>query len=232
MSPRRLSRAGRAADLRGRVFNRTTRSPPPETRHESWRPGPLNHRDHSRRAKRQAPAVNEHCPAAGQRHLDLERRVAARVQDLARDDRLDHERSIGQSGRVWNDHRLRLDLAAGGAAVAIVAQLAIGWATTGSAAWARYFEVLWTLMWNPGLVQRYPSEIHSLRGFLQLLIPSASFVSVCSAVGLVVAMMAATRIWRPSSDGAGPGAREGVDRFMVRTAAEVEAELLREHGIA
>ncbi len=43
---------------------------------------------------------------------------------------------------------------------------------------------------------------------------------------------AATRVWRPTPDGAGPERPEEIERFMARAAGEVEAELLREYGPA
>ncbi|MGH2453289.1 MAG: hypothetical protein ACRDF5_05935 [bacterium] len=43
---------------------------------------------------------------------------------------------------------------------------------------------------------------------------------------------AATRVWRPSPDGAGPHGAEEIERFMARAAGEVEAELLREYAMA
>ena len=62
----------------------------------------------------------------------------------------------------------------------------------------RYASELWLLALNPRLVEIYPSEIHSLRGFFQLLIPSPAIVTVCALAGLGIALAAAVRCW--SSD--------------------------------
>jgi alpha-1,2-mannosyltransferase len=86
-----------------------------------------------------------------------------------------------------------------GSAVAAVAQLGIGWLVGGTAAMAAYFKVLWTLLLNPSLVQLHPSEIHSLRGFFQLLLPWPSVVTLCSIIGLIAALVVAVRSWSSSS---------------------------------
>jgi hypothetical protein len=82
-----------------------------------------------------------------------------------------------------------------GAAAAVLGQLTVGWLVAGSAAMMGYFRVLWTLMLNPGLVQIYPSEVHSARGFFQLLVPSTAVVTGVSLVALVIVLVAAIRTW-------------------------------------
>jgi alpha-1,2-mannosyltransferase len=82
-----------------------------------------------------------------------------------------------------------------GAGIAAVAQLGIGWLAGGTDAMAAYFKVLWRLLLNPSLVQLYPSEVHSLRGFFQLLLPWPPVVALCSMIGLVVAVVVAVRSW-------------------------------------
>jgi alpha-1,2-mannosyltransferase len=82
-----------------------------------------------------------------------------------------------------------------GAATTVLGQLALAWLVAGSAAMAAYFRSLWTLMLNPGLVQIHPSEVHSVRGFLQLLIPSSAAVTTCFVAALVVLLVLAVRSW-------------------------------------
>jgi alpha-1,2-mannosyltransferase len=86
--------------------------------------------------------------------------------------------------------------AVAGAVAAVLGQLMVGWLVAGSATMMEYFRVLWTLMLNPGLVQIYPSEVHSLRGFFQLLIPSTAVVNGLSLVALVIVIVVAVRSWQ------------------------------------
>ena len=88
-----------------------------------------------------------------------------------------------------------------GAAVAAAGQLAVAWAAAGSWVMAQYVGTLWRLTLNPDLIEVYPSEVHSIRGFLQLLIPSPPIVSVCAGVGSLVALVVAVRCWRPAHRG-------------------------------
>jgi hypothetical protein len=89
-----------------------------------------------------------------------------------------------------------------GAAAAAAGQLAVAWAAAGSTVMAQYIGTLWRLTLNPDLIEVYPSEIHSIRGFLQLLIPSPGMVSVCAGVGSLIAVVVAVRCWRPAHRGA------------------------------
>jgi alpha-1,2-mannosyltransferase len=89
--------------------------------------------------------------------------------------------------------------AVAGASVTAVGQLAFAWLVAGSAAMLAYFHVLWTLLLNPALVQAFPSEVHSVRGFAQLLIPSPAIVSALSLVALAIAVVAAVRTWRSAA---------------------------------
>ena len=63
----------------------------------------------------------------------------------------------------------------------------------------RYFKELWTLGVNPKLVERYPSEIHSLRGLFQLLTSSDAVITACFLGGLLVALVIAARSWSASA---------------------------------
>jgi Glycosyltransferase family 87 len=82
-----------------------------------------------------------------------------------------------------------------GAMISAGAQLAVGLWAGGSDAMLAYFRVLWTLARNPSLVQLFPSEIHSVRGFFQLLVPSGPIVAIGSLVALIVAIVMAVRSW-------------------------------------
>jgi hypothetical protein len=89
--------------------------------------------------------------------------------------------------------------AVGGALTAAAIQLLIGWVAAGTAVMQEYVSVLWTLMQNPALVQLYPSEVHSLRGFFQLLVPFPRAVTVCFLVTLGMALLSAVRSWRTAA---------------------------------
>jgi alpha-1,2-mannosyltransferase len=82
-----------------------------------------------------------------------------------------------------------------GALTSAAGQLTIGWIVGGSIAMGEYFSVLWRLLRSPSLVQIFPSEVHSVRGFLQLLIHSPSIVTVGSLIALVVLLVVAVRTW-------------------------------------
>jgi hypothetical protein len=82
-----------------------------------------------------------------------------------------------------------------GALVIGLGQFAVAWVAAGSAVMVEYLGVLWTLLRNPSLVQLYPSEVHSLRGFLQLLMPSTVGINALSAIGMIVLLGAAVRAW-------------------------------------
>jgi glycosyl transferase family 87 len=86
-----------------------------------------------------------------------------------------------------------------GAVMSAAAQLLVAWAAAGTATMMRYLAALWTLMLNPSLVQISPSEAHSIRGFVQLLIPSPPVVTACFLLGLAVALAAAVRSWSGSA---------------------------------
>ena len=83
-----------------------------------------------------------------------------------------------------------------GAAASAVGQLLVAWVAAGSASMTRYAAQLWTLLLDPELVELYPTELHSVRGFFRLLIPSRSAVTVLSIAALVVIVALAIRTWR------------------------------------
>lgn len=84
----------------------------------------------------------------------------------------------------------------GGALLAVAGQLGVAWAVAGSNVMAQYIRELWQLTLNPSLIEVYASEIHSLRGFLQLLIPYSRVVSVCAGAGTLALWIVAVRCWR------------------------------------
>ena len=85
--------------------------------------------------------------------------------------------------------------AVAGAAVTGLGQLGVGWIVAGGATMAQYFRMLAVLIADPGLVQLHPSEVHSIRGLVQLLIASPAVVTMCSIAGIVVAIAIAIRSW-------------------------------------
>jgi hypothetical protein len=90
---------------------------------------------------------------------------------------------------------------AGAALASAVAQLAVGWMVAGSAAMGDYVTVLWRLARDPSLVQLHPSEVHSLRGFLQLLTSSGAVIDAGALAGMIVALFAGVTAWRSRAPG-------------------------------
>ena len=87
-----------------------------------------------------------------------------------------------------------------GAAVAGLAQIGLAWAVSSTFVMRQYVEVLWRLLRDPSLVQIYPTEVHSLRGFLQLLLPQSPLVDFVSLTATVALVAIAIRVWRSRSD--------------------------------
>ena len=83
-----------------------------------------------------------------------------------------------------------------GAAAGASGQLAVAWLVAGSSVMRQYVDVLWTLFRNPSLVQIHPGEVHSLRGFVQLLTGSPVIVSAASILAVVVAVWIGLRAWK------------------------------------
>jgi len=83
-----------------------------------------------------------------------------------------------------------------GALVAAAAQLAAAWLVGGTDVMRQYLQVLWTLARNPSLVQIYPGEVHSLRGFVHLLVPSDAIASVVSLLALIGAVWVGVSVWK------------------------------------
>jgi hypothetical protein len=84
-----------------------------------------------------------------------------------------------------------------GAAVAAAGELALAWLVSDSVAMRGYFQVLWTLARDPSLVQIHPGEVHSVRGFAQLLLPSLPAVaSTASLLAIVAAVWLGIQAWK------------------------------------
>ena len=83
-----------------------------------------------------------------------------------------------------------------GAALAASAELAAAWLVSGSTVMRQYANVLVTLARDPSLVQIYPGEVHSLRGFVHLLTASPAVLSVISIVAVAVAVWVGARSWK------------------------------------
>ena len=83
-----------------------------------------------------------------------------------------------------------------GAALAGSAELAGAWLVGGSGVMRQYVDLLLTLARDPSLVQIYPGEVHSLRGFAHLLTGSAVVLSVVSVVALVSTVWLGVRAWK------------------------------------
>ena len=83
-----------------------------------------------------------------------------------------------------------------GAAAAASAELAGAWLVSGSNVMGQYVGVLVTLARDPSLVQIYPGEVHSLRGFVHLLTGSPVVVSVVAVLAVVAAVWTGVRAWK------------------------------------
>ncbi len=89
---------------------------------------------------------------------------------------------------------------AGGAATAVAVQAAAGWMAAGSAAMQRYVSELWLLARHPNLVETFPSELYSIRGFAHLLVPYEPVVTACGIAALIAAVALGARTWSSKSD--------------------------------
>jgi hypothetical protein len=59
-----------------------------------------------------------------------------------------------------------------------------------------YVGVLWRLARDPSLVQLHSSEVHSLRGFLQLLTSSSAVIGAGALAGMVLALFVGVTAWK------------------------------------
>jgi alpha-1,2-mannosyltransferase len=84
---------------------------------------------------------------------------------------------------------------AAGAAAAVIGQLAVACLVAGVTPLVQYVRILWTLMMNPRLVAIYPTEMHSLRGFLQLFVDYPPAIGCAFVVGVMAVFVIAARSW-------------------------------------
>jgi Glycosyltransferase family 87 len=87
-----------------------------------------------------------------------------------------------------------------GMCVAAGLESAASLALVGWTGFATYLGVLATLATNPDLVQAVPTESHSLRGFVRLLLPSPIVLAIVSAIAVVGVTWAVYRVWQQSVD--------------------------------
>ena len=87
-----------------------------------------------------------------------------------------------------------------GAAAAGLTQITLAWTVSSTSVMRHYVDVLWRLLRDPSLVQIYPTELHSLRGFLQLLFPQSPFVNFISLASTAALLAIAIRVWKGRSD--------------------------------
>lgn len=83
-----------------------------------------------------------------------------------------------------------------GAVLGAAAELAGAWLVGGSNVMRQYVGVLVTLARDPSLVQIYPGEVHSLRGFVHLLTASPLVLSVASILAVVAAVWIGLHAWK------------------------------------
>ena len=84
-----------------------------------------------------------------------------------------------------------------GAALAAAVELGAAWLMSDTGVMREYFQVLWTLARNPSLVQIYPGEVHSVRGFVQLLLPSVPpIASAASLLALAAGVWLGVKAWK------------------------------------
>lgn len=82
-----------------------------------------------------------------------------------------------------------------GAASAVAVQAAVAWMAAGSTAMQQYVGELWLLARHPNLVETFPSELYSIRGFVHLLVPYEPVVAACGVGALIAAIALGARTW-------------------------------------
>jgi hypothetical protein len=87
-----------------------------------------------------------------------------------------------------------------GAAAAGLTQMILAWTVSSTGVMRDYVDVLWRLLRDPSLVQIYPTEVHSLRGLLLLVLPHSALVNLISLVSTVALLAIAVRVWKSGSD--------------------------------
>jgi alpha-1,2-mannosyltransferase len=94
--------------------------------------------------------------------------------------------------REW---RLLAGIAAASIGAAITGLTLAGWEPV-----LQYWRVLTTIALNPDVVQAYPTESHSARGFMRLVAPWPPVLMLTSLVAVVLSTWAVALVWRRSSD--------------------------------
>ena len=84
---------------------------------------------------------------------------------------------------------------AAGAAAAAIGQFVVACLVAGVTPFAQYVRVLWTLMLDPRLVAIYPTEMHSLRGFLQLFVEHPAAIGCAFFIAVTAVFVVAARSW-------------------------------------
>ena len=79
-------------------------------------------------------------------------------------------------------------------------EIALDLALAGPDVMRQYLATLLALARQPELVQFYPAESHSLRGFVRLLVPWSPLVNATGVVALPLAAWIGARIWRTHRD--------------------------------
>lgn len=87
-----------------------------------------------------------------------------------------------------------------GLAMGAGAQLLVDLAVVGPLGMRQYIGVLINLAQRPELVQFFPAESHSVRGFVRLLLPWPGLVTVTGLVAIPLATWLAVRVWHRHHD--------------------------------
>jgi alpha-1,2-mannosyltransferase len=88
----------------------------------------------------------------------------------------------------------------GGIAAASIGESTAGLALAGWSSVLEYWHILTAIALNPDVVQAYPTESHSARGFVRLLTPWTPALIGTTVVALALSSWAVATVWRRSSD--------------------------------
>jgi hypothetical protein len=88
----------------------------------------------------------------------------------------------------------------GGLLAGAAGELALSLSVVGPAVMRQYVEMLASLARHPELVQMYPAESHSLRGFARLLAPWPPLVDALGLLAIPAAVWLTVRVWRAHDD--------------------------------
>jgi hypothetical protein len=84
----------------------------------------------------------------------------------------------------------------GGAAITSSAQLSIAWLMSGTLTMREYLASLWQIPATMYLLEPKPYQLHSLRGFWELLVPWSPAQSALYGISFVCVLMLAFRAWQ------------------------------------